>query len=183
MLEAVPIPWWVSGGWAIDLWLGRTSRAHADFDVGCRRDSVRQFVDALEGWDGFRAHGGELESLTGAPDLASGSVWLKRSDAPTWDLQLMPEDVVADAWRYRRDRRIVAPVRSITWRTSADLLVLRPEIQLLYKAKDVRPKDQADFDEVAPTLDRRSQHWLSTQLRATAPRHPWLTHLSAATDI
>lgn len=44
-LDGMPCRWWIAGGWAIDLNLGRQSRAHADgkilmtdiHDVWCRR--------------------------------------------------------------------------------------------------------------------------------------------------
>jgi Aminoglycoside-2''-adenylyltransferase len=29
----LPIPWWIAGGWAIDLFLGRQTRRHEDIDV------------------------------------------------------------------------------------------------------------------------------------------------------
>jgi hypothetical protein len=39
LLAAAPFPWWISGATAIDLFLGRETRSHADLDVGVlRRD-------------------------------------------------------------------------------------------------------------------------------------------------
>jgi hypothetical protein len=31
--EGMPVPWWIAGGWALDLFVGRTTRAHEDMDV------------------------------------------------------------------------------------------------------------------------------------------------------
>jgi hypothetical protein len=52
----------------------------------------------------------------------------------------------------------------------ADRRYLAPELQLLYKSKDVRPKDQVDAEEVIPSLsDERA-----ARLRgALAPDHAW----------
>lgn len=33
VLEGMPAPWWIAGGWALDLFVGRTTRAHEDMDV------------------------------------------------------------------------------------------------------------------------------------------------------
>ena len=33
VLERFAFPWWIAGGWAIDLALGRSTRAHGDVDV------------------------------------------------------------------------------------------------------------------------------------------------------
>lgn len=30
---ALLVPWWIAGGWAIDLFLGRQTREHQDIDV------------------------------------------------------------------------------------------------------------------------------------------------------
>jgi Aminoglycoside-2''-adenylyltransferase len=30
---ALHVPWWIAGGWAIDLFLGRQTREHEDLDV------------------------------------------------------------------------------------------------------------------------------------------------------
>lgn len=54
---------------------------------------------------------------------------------------------------------------------------LQPEIQLLYKAKGLRPQDQADFDAALPLLDERRRAWLTDCLRRTLPGHPWLGSL------
>jgi hypothetical protein len=39
-LSSVDAPWWVTGGWALDVFLWSTARAHADLDIGVlRRDA------------------------------------------------------------------------------------------------------------------------------------------------
>lgn len=43
--------WWVAGGWAIDLWLGRQTREHVDLDLATLRKDQRIFWRRLEGWD------------------------------------------------------------------------------------------------------------------------------------
>ncbi len=51
---------------------------------------------------------------------------------------------------------------------------LAPDIQLLYKAKHVRPKDQKDFERVLPLLDSKQRGWLAEQLRRFHPDGPWI---------
>jgi S-adenosylmethionine synthetase len=50
---------------------------------------------------------------------------------------------------------------------------LAPEIQLLYKARATRAKDQADFDQVVPHLDREARTWLRQSLARLDPEHVW----------
>jgi PPOX class probable F420-dependent enzyme len=42
--------WFVSGGWAVDCWLGRQTREHADVDIGLFRDSESAIFEFLPGW-------------------------------------------------------------------------------------------------------------------------------------
>lgn len=48
---------------------------------------------------------------------------------------------------------------------------------LLFKAKAVRPKDQADFESVLPLLSRERREALSGWLHRIHPVHPWLAEL------
>lgn len=55
--------------------------------------------------------------------------------------------------------------------TTADgLPYLAPELQLLYKSNDVRPKDDADAAIVIGLLDPERRGWLAAHLPAG---HPW----------
>jgi hypothetical protein len=55
--------------------------------------------------------------------------------------------------------------------------ILAPEIQLLFKAKQTREKDQADFDRVMPRLRIDQRAWLMDALRRYHAGHPWLSAL------
>ncbi|HEU5381681.1 MAG TPA: hypothetical protein VFV38_40190 [Ktedonobacteraceae bacterium] len=63
-------------------------------------------------------------------------------------------------------------------RTRDGIPYLAPEIQLLYKAKDLRPKDEADFTRVLPALDGKRRQWLAQSLALVHPGHVWLTKLT-----
>ncbi|MEV6716660.1 hypothetical protein AB0M48_32025 [Lentzea sp. NPDC051208] len=62
-------------------------------------------------------------------------------------------------------------------RTADRIPFLAPELVLLFKAKEVRPKDQQDFDGVLPCSDRsgvvRCRKWLAQ----VHPGHSWLSAL------
>lgn len=49
-LRDLRAPWAIAGGWAIDLALGRTTRAHADVDLAVFRDEQAALPGALPGW-------------------------------------------------------------------------------------------------------------------------------------
>lgn len=46
LMSGLQVPWWIAGGWAIDLFLGRQTRAHGDTDVLIRRDDQLRSPEA-----------------------------------------------------------------------------------------------------------------------------------------
>ena len=71
-------PWWICGGWAVDLWLGRTTRPHADTDVGCFRCDLPDMLEAMTGWGVYAAENGTLTPL-GRVARINGNVPLQNS--------------------------------------------------------------------------------------------------------
>jgi hypothetical protein len=55
---------------------------------------------------------------------------------------------------------------------------LAPEIQLFYKAKQPRPKDQTDFLAILPYLTTERRRRLSEALSASFGTHPWQEQLA-----
>jgi hypothetical protein len=46
-LSALTVPWWIAGGWALDLFLSVQIRAHEDLDIGVLRRDVLKVLAAL----------------------------------------------------------------------------------------------------------------------------------------
>jgi hypothetical protein len=59
---------------------------------------------------------------------------------------------------------------------------LRPQAALLFKAKSMREKDEADFAAALPHLDAAARAWLRAALARAHPGHRWLESLAAAAD-
>ncbi|MGB6307083.1 MAG: hypothetical protein WBF89_04755 [Steroidobacteraceae bacterium] len=136
----VRAPWWVAGGWALDLHAGRQSRPHGDLDVGVLRRDVREALAALSCWEVFEVTGGECTPLrTGAaPRSEVNSLWCRPKGASLWSMELMLDESDRDFWVFRRQPDIRLPLSMAIRRNSDGLPYLTPEIQLLYKAKQPR---------------------------------------------
>jgi hypothetical protein len=52
-LAGVPPPWYVAGGWALDLFLGYQRRPHEDIEIGVLHGRFDQIVAALIGYEFF----------------------------------------------------------------------------------------------------------------------------------
>src|SRR5262249_24760898 len=141
-----------------------------------RRD-VPRILAAMAGWEFFAAQDGRLHPLKhGAPEPGVHSLWGRPLGEESWVLELLLDEVEGDTWVFRRERSIRVPLNTAT-RTADGLPYLAPEIQLLYKAKGVRSKDDADFRCVAPQLDSRARTWLRDALTRLDERHEWITAL------
>jgi hypothetical protein len=188
-LFGLPLPWWIGGGWAIDLFVGGGTRPHADLDiVVLRRHAPVILTDIAHRWRPFstgRPTDSGLQPWQAAhdvgPESSTNSVWVARRDADTWAFELILADDDAGRWVFRRDRRIGRPVAELGWLTEDGLLVLQPEVQLLFKARDIRPQDQHDFEVALPHLPAGRCTWLADAIDLhLGPRHPWLPPLRSA---
>lgn len=77
----------------------------------------------------------------------------------------------------RRAPHIRRPLSSIVRRSSSGAPYLAPEIQLLYKTRSARSRDQHDFDAVIPSLDEAACLWLRSALLRADPGHRWIGRL------
>src|ERR1700694_1145532 len=50
-LAAAPFPWWIAGGWAIDLFVGHQTRPHDDIDIVVLRRDQRAVQEAMADWE------------------------------------------------------------------------------------------------------------------------------------
>ena len=129
--------------------------------------------------DVWQADDGLLRPMVAARDTISDTcenLWLRRSGAEPWEYDVILMHTTPTTWTFKRDARISRPLAEILW-VHDDITYLRPEVQLLHKARAVRPKDQVDFDVCAPLLDQESRTWLREALHAAHPGHPWLQAL------
>ena len=184
LFAGADFPWWIAGGWSLDLLVGRQTRAHADTDVTVLRPDLAQVRCHLAEWDIHVADPPGAGSLRPWPqrqalDEGLHDLWCRRREGEPWRLQLMVDDVEGEEWVYRRDRRLRRPIGTLAGRASLpDLPALSPELQLLYKSTSLRPKDQADFEGVLPLLTGVERAWLAGALELTAPGHAWLPRLA-----
>ena len=181
LLAGLSVPWWIAGGWAIDLFLGRQTRPHDDTDVLIRRDDQLEVQGYLSGWD---LHKTQQPGLKPWPigefqSRPFDDIWCRRTPESPWALQLMLLDTDGDRWVFKRDPSIQGHLETLGLYTSAGIPYMRPEIQLLYKAKPQTPrKDQSDFDLAVPRMTRKAQAQLLRHLEKTFPEgHPWMTRL------
>lgn len=173
VFEHAPFRWFVAGGHALELALGRSWRGHDDVDVGvCREDLDGVHRHLSGGWDMHVAAAGDLAPWDGrplSPARHENNIWVRRQPDGPWMFDIIVGGGDASGWRSRRDPTIWLPWTNAV-READGIPYLTPKVQLLMKSKDVRPKDDIDAAEVIPALHPEERRWLIDHL----PRdHPW----------
>ncbi|MGA4843761.1 nucleotidyltransferase domain-containing protein [Streptomyces sp. G45] len=173
-------PWWVAGGFAIELAVGHPVRAHGDIDVLLLRRDQLAAQRALSGWDLWAADPpGTLRPWAAGEELPPGvhDVWCRPAPDQPWRIQVMLDESQGHQWVSRRDTRVRRPLGALGLTSADGVPFLAPEVQLYYKAKGPRPKDERDFDAVLPLLREPQRRWLADAITLTYGVHPWLGRL------
>lgn len=185
LFAGYPGRWWIAGGHAIEAFTG-VSRPHGDLDPSIPRHELPLLRRHLVGKRDLWAANQERFTVL-LPDDIDGTdedqldpdcenVWVRRSGADPWEFDIILMAVDGDRWVFKRDSRISLPYADITW-VKDGIRYLRPEIQLLHKARGLRDKDQADFDAAWPLLDASAARWLRDAVALAHPDHPWLAQM------
>jgi hypothetical protein len=178
-MRVYPGQWWIAGGWAIDCFLGRVTRSHSDLEIGIWRDDQAKIhaIFPERRWEKV------VEKTWEAWDPS------EHLDLPIFQLKAFDESAGEEVEFFlndrddqnnficRRDHRIRLRIDDAIVLAPENIPVIAPAVQLLYKAKYVREKDQHDFDLVVPLLSDAQRQWLCTSIELLHPNHVWLKRL------
>lgn len=198
VMATFPAPWALCGGWAIDAWLGRVTRDHADVDIAVLLNDQRIFFEHLSGWD-LVAHDPRVpddtaERWDGRPLVLPAHIHArpsmphrdlpKRLDADVetgfW-LDVQINECSGDDWVVNSEPHLAVPLSR--WRQPSrwGLRAQAPEVILFMKAgqKAGRPRhhDAQDFAAMITLLSDDQRHWLREAISLVHPGHAWLSQL------
>jgi hypothetical protein len=176
-------PWYVAGGWALDLFLGRVTREHHDIDVAIFREDQIELRNHLEGWRFQKV----VKRQSYLREEWDGHEWLTlpvhevhaRSPIGDIELEMLLNESEKENWVYRRNPAVTLARSSLGRIGQSRIPYLTPEVVLLYKAAHPSAIDEADFATVGRALDAGQRRWLADALGVCYPEHRWLSALSA----
>ncbi|MCM3617652.1 hypothetical protein M3936_08670 [Sutcliffiella horikoshii] len=180
IFSQIPVQWWIAGGWALDIYLQKITRAHVDIDiVMLRPDHLILQRHLGRDWEMFIAYKGQLIPWNKNQLLDShfDNFWVKKKDESTWAFQVMLLDTEEKDWIYKRDNTIRKPIEDIGLETLSGIPFLKPEIQLLYKGGSsvIREKDVIDLGNILHKLNASNRDWLKESLNIQYPQgHEWI---------
>lgn len=173
-------PWWIAGGWAIDLFLDRETRDHGDVEIAILRGDQWAVRDHLREWRFQRVtQGTDTMTIWSEGERIEAPDHEVHAQSPDGSLQLeiLLNEGERDTWRFRRNTAVARPLALMGMRSADGVPFLAPEVVLLYKAKDPQARDYHDFRVARSGLDEERREWLRAALRTCHPGHPWIDRL------
>ena len=141
--------------------------------MGIPRNDAPAISDELPSWDVEVASSGVLTPWKGSALLAEASqnnLWCRKGPEQPWCLDITIGEGDREFWIFRRDPTIRIPWPEAVLRSDQEVPYLAPDLQLLFKSKDRRPKDDLDAIKVIPELTSVEQCRLH---RFLPEDHPW----------
>ncbi|MFT4214835.1 MAG: hypothetical protein QM622_08680 [Microbacterium sp.] len=207
LLSTTDARWWLSGGAALDRWLGAPIRERVNIDVSTTRSHLPTLITALP--TGYTAW-----VSPGSGDAATGSASRHAVSQPPgygrtnpggshagWRLaQVVEADADVQRVHILRDAdeawvlqvnvedgvdRAWLYLRDPRLQLPWDAAVLNldgiptgaPEVQLVWKALRPRPEDEIDKDAVLPKLPEAARAWWEKAILSIHPHSTWSIHV------
>lgn len=164
--------WFIAGGWAIDLYIGKQTREHSDIEIAIFREDQLVLQEYLKDQNRKKVVNGKLSKWE-KDEFLELPIHEIHSDG----FEILLNERNESEWIYRRDARIRYPLNKFSLRIDDVLKILSPEIVLLYKSKDVKEKDDLDFESVLEKLKKERKEWLRASIKLSDENHKWLEKL------
>ena len=176
-MAGYPHTWFLCGGWAVDAWLGRQTREHADVDFAIFEDGLDAIVHQFAGWS-VVAHDerdqDSNEPWNGRKLMLPAHLHIRRDDD---DLDVPVNERHGGEWVLCQEPRLTVDLATSTEVSNWGLRALVPEIILFFKALDTREKDEGDLVALLPLLGNAQLAWLRDAVALARPGHVWLPRL------
>ncbi|MEH7610154.1 nucleotidyltransferase domain-containing protein [Gottfriedia acidiceleris] len=169
--------WYIAGGWAIDLFLGKQTRNHYDIEIAIARKDQLYLKEYLHNWTFNKVIKGVLSTWENEYlELPIHEIHGKNDETKD-ELEVLLNEIELNDWKFRRDESITCKLDSFYRVTNEGIPYLNPEIVLLYKVRNTREKDHQDFKNVKDYLNLSQKTWLRESILIHHPNHEWLEDL------
>jgi len=181
VMAGFPASWFIAGGWAIDLYLGRITRPHKDVEIAMFRDDQGALHAHFPDWRLRKVVGPRRLrwQVTEWLELPVHQLEVRRTPTARIAFEVLFNERRGGHWLFRRNLAITRPLAKVGLRSGGAVPFLAPEVVLLYKAKHLRVVDEQDFHAASERLDTERRVWLLRALQMCHPGHPWLKRLWA----
>jgi hypothetical protein len=176
-LKPLKCPYWIAGGWAVDMFLGRETRKHKDIEIAIARADQAHLLP-LPGLAGIDYVEDKERKPWRGQALSLPVHELHARFYGGNDIEVLLNEFDATDWIYRRNPAIRLPRAAFAGKPA-----LPVEVVLLYKSRHTRPEDTQDFNAVLPRLSPEQKAWLGAAIARDVPGHPWLSLFDGAASL
>jgi hypothetical protein len=177
-LYGLPFPFWICGGWAIEMFAGKKIREHHDIDVAILRVDHYKLKSALPDWEFKIAKEGVLHDWndTELPrDLHT--LWARKHGSDKWLTEFLVNESDDHNWIFRKNEKVTCLLSKMGLADEHGIPYLRPSIPLLFKSAHCRENDNLDFLAAHAAMDPREKNLLKTWITIFQPQCEWLKKL------
>ena len=164
IMDKFGFPWFIAGGWAIDLFLDRETRTHDDIEIGIYREHQMKLQKYFEKRKKYYINN---KSLIGKHTkvewnkeylrLPIHELYIEYND---FEIEVLLNERDEANWIYRRNEKIKHNEQTVILNTKDGIPYLCPEIVLLYKTKEIREKDIQDIKNASTKMNDSQIKWL-----------------------
>jgi hypothetical protein len=177
ILKELKAPWFIAGGWAIDLALGRKTRDHKDIDICVFYKDAEHIFNYFCDWD-------KQLVIPNSSDRILIDDWKLLSPPnhelhiykDNFELELLFNKLADDKVLFRRDESIKISLSEF-YGTRFGIPYVNSKWILLYKAKYIKPLDDEDFKNILPLLSTVEKDWLKSKLMILKSNCDWISLL------
>jgi hypothetical protein len=176
-----PLPWFVAGGWAIDLFLARVTRPHSDIEISVyRRDQIklRQLFTKRTPPETWR--------LEKAISTETGGTWVDWpagehtvlpihqiratcAASPPWELEFFLNECDETHWLSRRHKGLRRPLADVAILSSAGIPICPPKSSFCSKPSTPAPRTSRISPQPCRILTPRKKRGCAKTCSTTIP--------------
>lgn len=172
-------PWYIAGGWAIDLYLGKKTRMHKDIEISIFRQDQKELYEYLNDWTLYKVIPGQHKRQRWLRnEWLSLPIHELHTTSPSKEENEINFEILLNEsnhhyWYFRRNQQVKRRLYKIGRIGCQGIPYLSPEIVLLYKAKGPTIYDFNDFIQTIDLLTIEERAWLNKAIGYCYQSHPW----------
>lgn len=163
-------PWFIAGGWSIDIALGKVTRDHHDLDISIFREDIKDALRYFDDWVIKVAVPGEnrLVDYEQFSDLTLPRYCLHLFRDNDF-IEILLTERMEDQVLFRKNKNITMHINDFGLRDCAERPYVNPVWQLMFKCLSPRDKDSEDFYNYLIVMNDQQKLWLSNGIRMMKP--------------
>ena len=140
LMRGFPHPWYIAGGWAVDLYLGRETREHDDIDVVILRKDQFELQRYLTNWAFVKVVDGQRLPWTDRERLDLPVHEVHATSRNRARIEFLLNESSGGTWQFRRNLAVTRQLNHIGAQTSTGVRSSHPRLSCCSRRNPPRPR-------------------------------------------